>query len=118
MASADRFMPARLSSKVIKQIEDQAILFFASIGGRGISRLDFMIDKKGTIYLNELNNIPGSLAFYLWGKTGLSFPQMVKKLVDYALDYSRQNKDLITTFDSNILASFISNATGPKLKSN
>lgn len=116
MASASRYMPAKVSQKVIKQIQHQSILFFSSIGGRGISRLDFMIDKKGTIYLNEINNMPGSLSFYLWEKSNLPFTQMVKKLVNLALDYSNQKEKLITTFDSNILSGFISNSSGPKTK--
>jgi len=114
MASADRYMPAKVSPKIIKAIQDQSALFFASIGGRGISRLDFMIDKKGKIYLNEINNMPGSLSFYLWKKTGLSFQKLVTKLVELSLDYYHQKQNLITTFDSNILAGFISNSSGPK----
>lgn len=114
MASADRYMPAKVGKKTIKSIQDQATIFFSAIGGRGISRLDFMVDSKGKIYLNELNNLPGSLSFYLWQKTGLPFPDLVKKLVNLALDYHRTKQSLISSFDSNILQTFLTNSSGSK----
>jgi len=117
MANLSRYMPARITKKQLDTIQTQASAFFAAIGGRGITRVDFMIDSKGIIYLNELNNLPGCLAFFLWEKVGLSFPNLVKKLVDLALDYHHQKQTLITTFSSNILSAFISGYSGSKTKS-
>jgi D-alanine-D-alanine ligase len=40
---------------------------FAALGCEGISRIDFLIDAdSNTLYFNEINTLPGSLAFYLW----------------------------------------------------
>jgi len=116
MANLSRYMPARISQKQLATIQDQAQLLFSALGGRGITRADFMIDAKGKIYLNELNNLPGCLAFFLWEKVGLSFPNLVKKLVDLALEYHQNKQSLVTAFDSSILSAFINGYSGPKTK--
>lgn len=108
MASARRYIPAKVDAKIIKQVEAGALKFFRAIGGKGIARVDFMVDKKGAVYFNEINTLPGSLAYYLWEKSGLSFPKLVTKLVELALADFTQKQELITTFESNILAGFVS----------
>ena len=67
MASANRKLPAELSDKVRKEVEQIAIKAFKVLGSAGNCRIDFLIDDKSQkVYINEINSIPGSLAFYLW----------------------------------------------------
>lgn len=106
MASAKRLIPAPIDDKLKKEVEETARKFFAAIGGKGISRIDFMVDKKGNLFFNEINTLPGSLSFYLWEASGIKFPELVKKLVKSALDDWEEKSKLITTFDSNILSNF------------
>lgn len=108
MASAKRYVPAKVDEKTIKQIEENALKFFRCIGGKGIARIDFMVDKRGGVYFNEINTMPGSLAFYLWDKSGLPFPKLVNKLVELAVEDWEAKQKLVTTFESNILAGFAS----------
>lgn len=102
MASAQRLIPAPIKPAIVKQIETIATEFYRLIGGRGLARLDFFV-QKDTVIFNEINIIPGSLAFYLWSKSGLNFPQLVTKLVDLGLEDFAKNQNLIKTFPSNIL---------------
>ncbi len=104
MASAKRVIPANISSKQLKTIEDWARQIFWAMGGRGLARVDFMIDKKGEIYFNEINTIPGSLAFYLWERSGYPFPKLVSKLVELALESWKRKQQRVTVFESNILS--------------
>lgn len=104
MAGSSRIIPADVNPKIIKEIETAAVSFFEAIGGNGISRVDFMIDKKGVVYFNEINTLPGSLAFYLWEKTGVNFNDLVGRLVKLAIEKSKAKAKLITHFKSNILA--------------
>jgi len=106
MAGAQRLIPAKQKSEIIKEIERQATLFFRTIGGKGMARVDFMVTKNGKIYFNEINTMPGSLAFYLWEASGVSFSQLVTKLVNLAIEENEDKKNLISTFDSNILSGF------------
>ncbi|TRZ54257.1 D-alanine--D-alanine ligase, partial [bacterium] len=73
MAGSKRLIPAKQKPEVIKEIEKGAVDFFRAIGGKGIARVDFMVDNKGKVYFNEINTMPGSLAFYLWEASGVPF---------------------------------------------
>lgn len=106
MAGSKRYLPAKVPEKLIKKIEQEAIKLFRAIGGKGIARIDFMIDKKGKVYFNEINTMPGSLSFYMWEKVGVTFPKLVDELVTLALEDHNQKEALITTFESNILSNF------------
>lgn len=103
MAGSKRYMPAKISRDKIKKIEEHAKSYFRLIGGKGIARVDFMMDKTGKIFFNEINTMPGSLAFYLWEKTGKNFGSLVSQLVQLALDEDKAKQKLITKFESNIL---------------
>lgn len=109
MAGSRRLIPAQQSATVIKQIEEGAVNFFRAIGGKGIARVDFMVDKTGKVYFNEINTMPGSLAFYLWEASGMPFPKLVKRLVDLAFEEAQEKRKLINTFGSNILAGIANN---------
>jgi len=109
MASAQRLIPAPIKKETAKKIEDYANKFFAEIGGQGIARIDFLVshDEK-EIYFNEINTMPGSVAFYLWKEKGITFDKLVQKLIDLGMKRSEEKKKLITTFKSNILSGFSS----------
>lgn len=106
MAGSQRLMPAGVSEKIIIEIEEAAKSFFATIGGRGIARIDFMVDKGGVVYFNEINPMPGSIAFYLWEKRGVKIGDLVDRLVNLAIEDWLGRQKLVTTFESNILAGY------------
>lgn len=63
-----------------------------------------MIDgDNGELYFNEINTIPGSLAFYLWEPVGISYPELLDKMIALALKRQREEKALTFSFDTNIL---------------
>lgn len=68
MASALRILdPQDLSEELRRRAQRHATTVFGALGCEGISRIDFLIDADdGTLYFNEINTLPGSLAFYLW----------------------------------------------------
>lgn len=107
MASAKRIIPAPIKDVTRKKIEEYAKMFFAEIGGQGMARIDFLISKdESKIFLNEINTLPGSVAFYLWKEVGITFNVLVDKLVNLAFERSSEKNKLITTFNSNILSGF------------
>ena len=55
------------------------------------------------IFVNEINTIPGSLAFYLWEASGLSFPALLDEMIALALKRRREEESLRTTFETNLL---------------
>ncbi|MBO4359022.1 MAG: D-alanine--D-alanine ligase, partial [Erysipelotrichaceae bacterium] len=84
---------------------------FRILNSYGCVRIDFMIDKgSGKVYCNEINTIPGSLAFYLWKEVGLSFENECEELIKNALArYSKREKKTYS-FDTNILDNYAKNA--------
>jgi D-alanine-D-alanine ligase len=85
MKGAERIIPADLPAEVTERIRSTTIQAFKAIGGSGIARLDFLYHQEtDVLYLNEINTMPGSLAFYLWQATGLSAGEVVGKLVQHA----------------------------------
>ena len=62
---------------LIKQTTEKAYIDFKC---KGIIRCDF-IYYEGNIYLNEINAIPGSLAFYLWTTKGYDFKSLLDEII-------------------------------------
>lgn len=96
MKSAERIIPAPLADELTERIRTLAVDAFRAIDGRGIARLDFLL-KGEQVYLNEINTMPGSLAFYLWQEVGMSPGDVVARLVRLAQDAHAEKRR--TTFD-------------------
>jgi len=105
MASLARKIPADISEEQRTLIRNMAVKAFQAIGGNGVARIDFMIDTSdNTVYLNEINTIPGSLAFYLWKPVGVSYPQLLDRMIALALKRARDEAEIVYSFDTNVLA--------------
>ena len=84
-------IPAPLPAGVAEEIRAIAVKAYAAIDCAGMARVDFFLEKAtGRVYLNELNTIPGftSISMYpkLWEASGLSYPQLVDRLIQLALE--------------------------------
>ena len=105
MASLKRKIPADISPEQEETIRTLAVDAFRSLGCNGVTRIDFMIDMAtDKIYINEINTIPGSLAFYLWEPKGVKYPELLERMIQLALKRHRQAEKINYTFDSNILS--------------
>lgn len=113
MRTAKRELPANLTPERREEIRQLAVKTFQVLNCSGVSRIDFMIDKDtDQVYVNEINPIPGSLAFYLWEALGKPYAQLLDDMVKLALKREREEKSVMTSFDSNILQS--ANLSGAK----
>lgn len=78
-------IPADIPAAVMDQMRDYAAQAFRAIGGCGLSRCDFFLTADGSIYLNELNTMPGFTQFsmfpLLWDNMGLRYPDLIEELV-------------------------------------
>lgn len=107
MASAKRLIPALISEKIENKVKDQALKTFRALNSSGVVRIDFLYDEKNEeVFVNEINNIPGSLSFYLWEKTGKEYPELLDDIINLGIiNYKNKNKKTIS-FKSNILEGF------------
>ncbi|MDU4934080.1 MAG: D-alanine--D-alanine ligase [Peptostreptococcaceae bacterium] len=84
-------IPAKISEADMEKIRTMAIKAFKSLDGKGLSRVDFFIDKNsGEIFINEINTLPGftNISMYpkMWEATGLEYSNLIDKLIELALD--------------------------------
>ncbi|MCC7118491.1 MAG: D-alanine--D-alanine ligase [Anaerolineales bacterium] len=88
-------IPAQLPEDVANQIRAYALRAYQAIDCAGMARADFFVEKEThKIYLNELNTLPGftSISMYpkLWQASGLTYPQLVDRLIELALERKNQ----------------------------
>lgn len=113
MRTAKRELPAKLTPELREEIRTLAVKTFQVLNCNGVSRIDFMIDKDtDKVYVNEINPIPGSLAFYLWEALGKPYSELLDDMVKLALKREREEKNLMTSFETNILQN--ANISGTK----
>jgi D-alanine-D-alanine ligase len=88
MAGALRVLdPDDLPAELRARAQQYATTVFAELGCEGISRIDFLIDvDTGELFFNEINTLPGSLAFYLWSAAPhyWTITELLSRLVDRA----------------------------------
>ena len=105
MASLARKVPAEITDEQSETIRKMVSDTFRALGCAGASRVDCMIDgADGTMYVNEINTIPGSLSFYLWEAAGVSFTEVVDRLISIALKTARIKEKLTFTFETDVLS--------------
>jgi D-alanine-D-alanine ligase len=100
MEGAKRIIPAPLSAEMTAQIQGMAVEAYKAIGCQGLARIDFLLDPgAGKVYLNEVNTLPGSMAFYLWEPAGVAPEELVDRLVNLAVAAHEEKSR--TTYTSN-----------------
>ncbi|MBQ3511266.1 MAG: D-alanine--D-alanine ligase [Bacilli bacterium] len=110
MASASRKLPADISKKLREEVEDVAVRAFKALGSAGNSRIDFLIDTEtDKVYINEINSIPGSLAFYLWEEKGVNFTHMLEDMINIGVKDYKKRISKTHSFETNILKGFAQN---------
>ena len=111
MRSLLRELPANLPAGETERIQELARATFRALACDGLSRIDFIIDESDrSIYVNEINTIPGSLSNYLWEATPKAdgekyrFSEVLDGLIEGAFARSREEGFKVTDFGGNIFA--------------
>lgn len=97
-------VPASLNRRQTTKVQEYAVRAFQAIEGRGMSRADFFLERQtGRLYVNELNTIPGftSISMYprLWEASGLSYRDLVDRLIQLAIEEHRERQRTRYAFD-------------------
>lgn len=107
MASTSRIVPARISEKLTKEIQDTAKQVFKVLNLSGVCRVDFLIDnKENKFYVNEPNTCPGSLSFYLWKEAGMKYSELIDEMVSIAIKEYKHKNQKTMSFKSSIFDGF------------
>jgi D-alanine-D-alanine ligase len=98
-------IPAKITAAESKQIRAMAVEAFRACDLAGLARVDFLMepDDKRRIYLNEVNTLPGftSISMYpkLWQATGLSYSDLITRLIELALERYKERSRTSFSFD-------------------
>jgi len=107
MASTGRKIPADIPKKIQEKIENMAVSACKALNTNGVVRIDFLLDtKENEVYLNELNIIPGSLSFYLWTEKGVSYKELLTKIIECGIKRYQNKSKKMTSFETNVLENF------------
>ena len=116
MQSLSRRIPAPISEQMTAQIQDYTKRAFQLFDCKGVIRIDYIIDKTdNSLYINEINTIPGSFAFYLWEASGLKYKDLLDELIQYAIKAYEDSSSSEYAYKSDILLNYGKGAkTGAK----
>ena len=86
------------------QIQQLGVRAFQAVGGAGLGRVDFFLEKEtGALYVNEINTLPGftSISMYpkMWEASGLSYSDLLDRLIELALERHREKSRNVTSYE-------------------
>ncbi len=88
-ASVQLSCPADLPDHVVRQVRDLAGRAFEAMGCEGLARVDFFVTPDDSVVVNEINTMPGFTPFSMyprmWEQTGLSYPDLIDRLLTLAM---------------------------------
>jgi D-alanine-D-alanine ligase len=95
--SSKLVIPAPVASAVAERVRAMAIRAFQALDCEGFARVDFFyLDSTGEVLVNEVNTIPGftpkSMFPMLWDAAGVSYPELIARLVDLAVERHANKK--------------------------
>jgi D-alanine-D-alanine ligase len=96
--------PANLPPETVKRVQDLAIHTFKALNCEGMGRVDMFLKTDGTLLVNEINTIPGftKISMYprLWALSGISYTQLIDKLIELAMQRFQREQDLKTSYET------------------
>jgi D-alanine-D-alanine ligase len=101
-------IPAPIDAGCAAEVRGMALRAFQAVDGAGMARVDFFMERKTSrIVLNEVNTIPGftRISMYpkLWEASGISYPALIERLVDLAIERFNDKQRSQTAIDTRIL---------------
>ncbi len=105
MKGAERKIPAPIAEDLTERIQQTAIKAFQGVDGRGTARVDFLVcEERDKIFLNEINTLPGSMAFYLWQEEGMSPADVIDELIQLALEAHAEKRTTVYNYETGLIA--------------
>ncbi|HHX87211.1 MAG TPA: D-alanine--D-alanine ligase [Firmicutes bacterium] len=95
-------VPAELNPELEQKVRDLAVKAFTAVEASGLARVDFFVrPEQGLVILNEINTMPGftSISMYpkLWEASGISYRELVNRLLELAKSRYQRRRKLKTT---------------------
>ncbi len=102
--SFTRIIPSDVDESIAEQIKTISIKVFKMLSCSGVVRFDFLYDQKNRkVYLNEINTIPGSLAYYLFEDQEIEFSEVLEEMLNIGIKRIRRNENITSNFEECLL---------------
>ncbi|MBA2876350.1 D-alanine--D-alanine ligase [Thermaerobacillus caldiproteolyticus] len=96
-------IPANVTEEQYETIKQMAITAFKALDLSGLVRADFFLTEDGVAYINEINTMPGFTPFsmfpLLWKHSGVSYPELIERLVQLAIERHEEKQTITYTFE-------------------
>jgi D-alanine-D-alanine ligase len=96
-------IPAKLDAATVKRVQELAVKTFRALDCEGMGRVDFFLTQDGTLYVNEINTIPGftKISMYpkLWEASGLGYSALISQLIELAIERFKHEQTLSSSYD-------------------
>ncbi|MGW2019450.1 D-alanine--D-alanine ligase family protein [Streptomyces sp. NPDC001927] len=90
--SASGIVPAPIGDEATAEIQRLAVAAYEAVSCEGLVRADFFLTEEGEFVINEINTMPGftPISMYprMWQESGVSYPELVDRLIQAALTRS------------------------------
>lgn len=96
-------IPAKLDQETISRVQGLALKTFKTLNCSGLARVDMFLAPAGKLVINEINTLPGftEISMYpkLWEVSGISYTELITKLIELALERHAQQQALKTSYN-------------------
>jgi D-alanine-D-alanine ligase len=96
-------IPADVTKEQYETIKQMAITAFKALDLSGLVRADFFLTEDGKVYINEINTMPGftpySMFPLLWKHSGVSYPELIERLIQLAIERHEEKQTITYTFE-------------------
>ena len=116
ICDSTREFPANIDVKLEKKIKKSTEKIMKNLGIYGVCRCDYLY-FDGKLYVNEVNTIPGSLAYYLFKKQ-FNFSNLINMMIESAISIDEKKKRILTEHRTNVLTNYVKNYKSLGIKLN
>jgi D-alanine-D-alanine ligase len=91
-------LPAKLTEEEIREVKRLSVACFDAVGCEGMARVDFLMERNGDLFVNEINTIPGftsiSMVPKMWEYCGVPYSELLDKLIRLALERGQARREI------------------------
>lgn len=111
-----RELPAKISPEIKNDVKEIAKRIYEDLDMSGVVRVDFLLSQNEKLFVNEVNTVPGSMAFYLFEPVGIAFSSLLDGIISGALKRKKETRKSRLTFDSDVIGNFMRGKTPKHLQ--
>lgn len=111
-----REFPAKISEEIRDEVRETSKRIYTDLDMSGVIRIDYLLSSENKLFVNEINTVPGSMAFYLFEPSGITFSDLLDRITEGALRAFSEKKKSRLQYDSSVIKNFASGGGSKRLQ--